>query len=873
MSFHQIIYTGRKSGLYGGGAGFGVLSSDRDFPRQNEFGDSLFDYKAPELDVVNPEYSERILALMPASYTYNCKGGACAMTRSACLGKSTLTGGENHISHTVLFSPEDIRTYPCDFIDSPSFLSAPSPEAVNAENGVGYIGAPVLTQGGTITVNKVMKFLSNPGYFHVFRSMLWALIHREETKRRIIICDEQENTVLWIAALNYALPLSYAKKISFSTYAYDPAAAGVDICGVVAQCTAYDRQSCEENGFFVFDLTTGDCFDPTIDEADEPFYSFIEETMLHNYDLLKVFHTYVELFCDTDRLTPAISPAYLMSRASNCYTNSSDSFRAVTETEFDRIAEYSGRHARYGGKLLLFESMLCVSEAILGFGTQYITKILAYMSAIYKDASLVLQNGFRALAVDSVPVAMIARDTTSGSFNDYFEGVRKLTAFAGINITDELMTEKSRKALLWVAGYQHVEWKADFIVSLVSEYVHSHASSYECLSPAEKIGGFLSSVMKERYACGADKAASEHALSLFSDDVKRFCTVEENLEAVTDGIPDGLPVQVNLTTAFSELAAARMKDRRKELFNFLAAAEKYDLMWSTLRQMIETYDVKETSQLLTEHHTEYFAASPDYAQRYLPAALSEYYENYKRKKPENIKEAEELIFSILLSDRLITDVSDPVLDGVISRIKFNKPNKESEKVINDVCEYECRIRGKELSGKLLCLAFGVAACGINNRKDYHSAKPYLSSLTEKEQIDLTGFTDGESSTYLSWLLPLFAENAEAEEIPYVYSLFTLSRGQSKQFAECFCDEWLNQSKHASDYTDFCVFLQFVYTTLSDEELQVVADKVNRLNSRKLEQLKVDAESVFSKDFSLKEKFEQMLLMQPKKKGFFGLFKK
>ena len=495
------------------------------------------------------------------------------------------------------------------------------------------------------------------------------------------------------------------------------------------------------------------------------------------------------------------------------------------------------------------------------------------MTAIYKDASLILQNGYRALAVDSVPIAMIARDVTSGSFSSYFGNVRKMTASCGINVTDELMNEKSRKALLWVAGYQHVEWKADFIVSLISEYVHSHGSSHECLLHAEKIGGFLASVMKERYACGTDKAASEHALSLFADDVKRFCTVEENLEEVTDELGDGLAVQVNLTTAFSEIAAAQLKEKRRDLFNFLAAGEKFDLMWSVLRQMIATYEIKETSQLITEHYNEYFSASPDYAERYLPTALIEYYENCKRKKPEWVKEAEELIFGILVSDKLIISISDEVTSGVISRIKWNKPTKESEKVINDVCEYECRIRGKELTGKLLCLAFGAAVCGINNRRDYHSAKPYLVSLTEKDQIDLTLLTEGESATYQSWVLPLFAENAEPEEIPFIYGLFRMTATQSTRFAECFCDEWLNQSKHVSNYSDFCTFLQFVYTTLGAEELQAVAEKVNRLNSRKIEQLKLDAEAAFSKDFALKEKFNQMLELQTKKKGFFGIFKK
>ena len=61
--------------------------------------------------------------------------------------------------------------------------------------------------------------------------------------------------------------------------------------------------------------------------------------------------------------------------------------------------------------------------------------------------------------------------------------------------------------------------------------------------------------------------------------------------------------------------------------------------------------------------------------------------------------------------------------------------------------------------------------------------------------------------------------------------------------------------------------------VTPDELQTVSEKVHKLNSKKLEQLKLDAETAFSKDFALKEKFNQMIEMQPKKKGFLGLFRK
>ena len=114
---------------------------------------------------------------------------------------------------------------------------------------------------------------------------------------------------------------------------------------------------------------------------------------------------------------------------------------------------------------------------------------------------------------------------------------------------------------------------------------------------------------------------------------------------------------------------------------------------------------------------------------------------------------------------------------------------------------------------------------------------------------------------------------EPEAIPFVYGLFRFNTPQSSKFTQVFCDEMLDQAKHQSDYSEFCVFLRFVFTTLGADELQEVADKVNRLNSKKLDQLKQDAESAFSQDFALKEKFEYLLSIQPKRRGLFSFFKR
>ena len=104
-------------------------------------------------------------------------------------------------------------------------------------------------------------------------------------------------------------------------------------------------------------------------------------------------------------LPPAMAVgAYLMYRASGAF--SPEAFKSVGAGQFAVISGFSGKYARYSGKLLLSESIIRVSETVLGWGADYVEKLLVFIAGVYKDASLVIKNGFRSLAVDSVPIML-----------------------------------------------------------------------------------------------------------------------------------------------------------------------------------------------------------------------------------------------------------------------------------------------------------------------------------------------------------------------------------------------------------------------------------------------------------------------------------
>ncbi len=870
MSLHQILHSCRKCGLFGGEAGFGVVSADRNFPYNNGFGDSLFAYKAPELgDGV--ELTERIISYLPVSYTYRCGKGEYAVTRSAFLGKNPFGDGDDHISHSVLFGDGDTSLYPCDLIGSPMFFTQPPRMMVYTETGAAYLPEPVIEPSGAVSVNKVMKFLGADGNFGVFKKMFRALMHKDEYGKKLVICDEQENIVLWITALSYAMPRSFAKNISFSTYAYDPETADVDVCGVTAKCTGYNESYAEKEGFAVFDITSGVlCELPEPNAAENELMAFYEDAMLHDYDKIRAFHAYLDIYTDLEKIAPELAGAYLMYRASGAF--SPEAFKSVGAGQFAVISGFSGKYARYSGKLLLAESIIRVSETVLGWGADYVEKLLVFIAGVYKDASLVIKNGFRSLAVDSVPIMLYFKDATSASFSSYYKNVTQLCDFCGIDLCGELVSAKSSSALLLVIKYQHIEWKANFVLNLISEYVHKHNVGYENLMANEPIGKFLADAAAERYACGADEEASKSILVSYADDVKRFCTVEETLESITAGA-DNTARLVNLNKAFADTAADGLAEKRRELFDFLSAAEKYDLMWDVFSRMLNTFDMKKLTDLFNEHYSGYFAVCPPYYEAYMCEAMETYYAVFKKKKPGDIREAEELLFDILSVNDITTASSDEIVAGIVSGIKLSDRSKETEAKIKEVQRYVTKIQEKRISGKLLCLVFGVRVRAIKNRKDYAAARDELMELTADERVNLTQFSDDEALPFLDGLLPVFTENTGSDEIKTVYDMFSLSTAQSVKFTEEFCRELLSAGKNDSDYAEFCKFLRFAFTRLGLEETQEISYQVHKLNQKRIDKLKEDAKTAFADDYTLAEKFNDMMNSTPKRRSIFDIFKK
>lgn len=177
----------------------------------------------------------------------------------------------------MIADESDMRNYPCEFYGSSLLRDYMELEKVNNPNRPDFLPEPILERGFIIDID----FLSADNRIEIFKNMLHAVFSFEIERKRIIICDESENVIMWIAAVEYVLPLKIAFGINFFAYDFDPSLSASQICGVIPKGSRYTVES--QGLHFVIDLYQNNCAEFDIDES---YFDFIDTVMSFSYDSL-----------------------------------------------------------------------------------------------------------------------------------------------------------------------------------------------------------------------------------------------------------------------------------------------------------------------------------------------------------------------------------------------------------------------------------------------------------------------------------------------------------------------------------------------------------------------------------------------------------
>lgn len=308
MKTEQIIYTSCRQGIHGQSSGFQVYSYS---PRMGQWVDNrdgigvLEQYKAP----TGPQYPmlptpEQLEELYPRrNYCGPLPGpdGLYGMALCSYIGRDYPEGsirGGNFIAHgTALPVPEMLgtHTYPCEYLDSPSYLRTMDVEKARSEERPATLGQLDLEPNDAITLDAVRDFLEDEDRDDLFKLMLACFLTRQDggALRRIIIRDSAENFNLWVAALQMALPVRQALTYPFSTYEYDPLATDAHVVRAVdgmnadLASLAMTSQVFDENNEVPLPRSADD--GPVSQACD-----FIVDAMMVAPDSLRAFHDFLD---------------------------------------------------------------------------------------------------------------------------------------------------------------------------------------------------------------------------------------------------------------------------------------------------------------------------------------------------------------------------------------------------------------------------------------------------------------------------------------------------------------------------------------------------------------------------------------------------
>jgi hypothetical protein len=848
MSRHQIIYTSCMRGINGINDGQQIFSYDADFQdSKSEAVRSLFTYQAPALEA-GVTMSEEIALTMPKAFIFRkLDNGTCAVTLNTYLGRDYMgSAGRfgNQLSHSIICDEGEYTCYPCEFYGSEMLRdNMPYGEVNNPEKPT-FLPTPKLIKGYRgVEIKNVIEFLGVDNRMAIFENMLHAMLSFELERKRIVICDKPDNIIMWIAALEYTLPLKIALNINFTTYEYDPSLSRSQICGVVPNGTKYNPQVYESlQQHFVFDLYRNDIVDFKI-KGD--FYDFIKVAMSFSHDILKSFHEFLMNSYSYSNADLEYINAYSL------YKLRSDGISEINRESFVNAVSFAKKFAQDREKVALIKQLLSEKDKILTFDNNYSLDVYRHIIGSYGSLSALIQEQTKNAVIEIILNSFLRTDKSKEEFAGFYTGLEELSNKAGFSIASELMNEKNHKKIFSVIQYDVSDWKLAFIIKVLCDFVKVKGIPVDELRIEKPIGKLYADIVQSVYKINENNGfyVATRIFEEFSNNHKYLTYIALNLDEVMLKLDSGKASARSLWQYFYQVTAKSQYENRNAVFSTLNDYNRTEQMYGLFESLLNRNpDSTDGDILFKEHFKSFVTVNRNYSQDYLPQILGAYYNYVKSARNRDIAPIEKELLDIIHQNKLDAPFVDELIDNIVKKIPLGSQSKENTKIVMDIFDYNFNYRHQTICGKVLPILVGMNIEKIKSNKDLPPLIAKLETFVDDKKVNLLGLTERDADKYLKWIVPYITNSCQtSDDLIKIYNFFDMSSNISEIYIIMCANDYLEQSECDKSYNIFCEFLKFLFTVKHTNGLEATGKVLRKLSKQKLELIDIDVKIFFGKD--------------------------
>lgn len=849
MARHQIIYTSCMRGIDGVNDGQQIYSYDASFSAsKSDEVKSLFTYQVPSLQP-GVIMTEALALTMPESFSYRLlKMGSASLTLNTYLGRDYMgSAGRfgNHLCHSVVCDFYDMDVYPCEIYGSSTLRSSMEYSEVNSSAPPAYLPEAVLEKGYTIDPDIVVEFLGIGKNLDYFKKMVCAMLRFQTEKKRIVICDEKENIIMWIAALHYSLPLEIAKKVNFTTYEFDPELSPAQICGVINQGSRYNAGGYVSSGrHYVFDFINSK-FNEI--EPDNNFVIFLDTAFSFSYESLTEFQEFVTSKTTYREANEEYYAAYEL------YSLLTEGISELSLIQFQNVIAFSEKYAADDMKLEIVSRLIEESLSIDDLNSEYALVIIQFMLKALSILSFGQQQAVKQLIVNRLIVSLSDVQIMENDFLALYDNIDRFARIINLSIPAELMEGHNRQALLNVMAQRVAVWKIYFLVRIISDYVKDTRMPIDELYPDRAIGGLYFNIIKAIYKTGRNNGYTliEKILNNFKDNGTYLVNMAWNIEGFLNDLHLEEMDKKHLWKYFTQLVLEMNNETIKEINSAFMEYERTNEMFALYKARMEhEKNLIVAREIFKDAYENWFAQNYNYA--YSEKVLQVYAEAYEKKikslsNEDSYLYAKEILY-IAKELKIEANYVDLLIQGISEYLPLEKPSRENANLIVQMQEYQYIIRNKKVDGKLLLLCIGMYFDKITSKRDIEKYTNQIFLFADERGADVTRLGEKRADEYWSWILvnPL-KYSLNKDDYSNIFQLFTMSRSIGRQFMEQVCVMVFKKSKEKKDYKDFAEFLKFMFEQGTTEDIENTGKYLCKLSKKNLDELDKEMKNIFGKD--------------------------